>query len=518
MKLSGSQFHQIQDAFLDGFSSLDELRMMVRIELEENLSSIVDGGNLRVVIFNLIVWAERHDRVNDLILGASHYIPGNAKIASLSQQVKNGSRAIDATIDQETSEQFDVSKVDPTSIDVFLCYSHEDADTVNTVQEILRSTGISVWSDEGLEAGTPNWQEVVEEAIKQAACVIAVLSPDAKTSRWVSNELSVASRLDKRVLPILVRGNEDTSIPLVLASTQFVDARQDLHTSLSHVLIPALERTLNRQSAETVDIAVRIPKPDVTTGPGADNVLSSDAINGLGSVSVEARDHMSKARPNWLTLGIGSLFMGVLSGFVWLFLSFAVFAGLAFLISDGPFRLREASFLTVSLVGFLAGMGFGVGDHLGRYLPQRQGFQQWRITTSCAWAIIGVAAGLILIFRVGIDNQYQSYPNEFIVPLVLVMAGTMGGVAQWKLLRKMVPRAFWWIVANFLGWTTLAGFTVVFGSTGIDFWGWLRFMLGILLGVMGYTAIVGLTFCRLFELDIPTPEVDNLVVNGHEKV
>lgn len=65
MQLTGKQVQQIQDALLDGYPSKDELRMLVRVKLDQNLDAIVGGDNLRVITFNLVSWAERSDRVDD---------------------------------------------------------------------------------------------------------------------------------------------------------------------------------------------------------------------------------------------------------------------------------------------------------------------------------------------------------------------------------------------------------------------------------------------------------------------
>ena len=75
-KLSGQQFGEFQQALLNAFS-LDELRMMVRIELGENLDVIAGAGSLAAITQALITWAERTDQVAALVQGASKTRPGN---------------------------------------------------------------------------------------------------------------------------------------------------------------------------------------------------------------------------------------------------------------------------------------------------------------------------------------------------------------------------------------------------------------------------------------------------------
>ncbi len=78
-KLTGQQFGAFQQALLNAFS-LDELRMMVRIELGENLEVIAGTGSLAAIVDELIRWAERNGRLADLVRGSSKTRPGNREL------------------------------------------------------------------------------------------------------------------------------------------------------------------------------------------------------------------------------------------------------------------------------------------------------------------------------------------------------------------------------------------------------------------------------------------------------
>ena len=52
------------------FPNNDELAMIVRLELNENLDAIAGGENLRVMVFKLVTWAESGGRIPNLIQGA----------------------------------------------------------------------------------------------------------------------------------------------------------------------------------------------------------------------------------------------------------------------------------------------------------------------------------------------------------------------------------------------------------------------------------------------------------------
>jgi WD40 repeat protein len=83
MQLTGKQIEQIHDALLRAFTTKSTLRMMVRIELDENLDAIADGENLTDVVFNLITWGEQHGRIGELIQGAHNRVIGNPKLQQL---------------------------------------------------------------------------------------------------------------------------------------------------------------------------------------------------------------------------------------------------------------------------------------------------------------------------------------------------------------------------------------------------------------------------------------------------
>ncbi len=225
VSLSGQQVHQIQEALLSAFRTKDQLSIMVRVQLDANLDAIAGGESLRVVVFNLVGWAERHGRVADLIGGANAEVPGNPELQQLVQDASSWDTLKEAT-PPPTSIQDGIAEA-PATIDIFLSYSHRDTDIMRRLYDDLRKVGYSVWIDEGLEAGTPQWQETIDETIQQAQCMVVLLSPDAKTSRWVGAEITRAQRLNKRIYPVLAKGNDLTAVPLSLVTAQRVDVRQN---------------------------------------------------------------------------------------------------------------------------------------------------------------------------------------------------------------------------------------------------------------------------------------------------
>lgn len=107
--------------------------------------------------------------------------------------------------------------------DVFLSYSRKDSQMMRRVRDDLRDAGLRVWTDEALEPGTEAWESEVEKAIREAHCLVVLLSPDAHASEWVRNEITLADALQRRIFPVLLRGEQGESIPLRLIASQWID-------------------------------------------------------------------------------------------------------------------------------------------------------------------------------------------------------------------------------------------------------------------------------------------------------
>ncbi|MCO5196499.1 MAG: effector-associated domain EAD1-containing protein [Anaerolineae bacterium] len=83
MRLTGKQHQQLVDALLDGFE-LSSFAQMVRAYLDVRLDKIIaSNDNFETVVSKTVGWAEKSDRVNDLIAGAKTANPTNRAIENL---------------------------------------------------------------------------------------------------------------------------------------------------------------------------------------------------------------------------------------------------------------------------------------------------------------------------------------------------------------------------------------------------------------------------------------------------
>lgn len=110
-------------------------------------------------------------------------------------------------------------------INVFISYNHNDRAHMHLIRDGLTAAGLSTWTDESLEPGTPSWRSEVQTVIESAGCVVVILSPEAKESVWVGEELDYARVHKRRIFTVLIRGDESNAIPFGLTGVQWVDLR-----------------------------------------------------------------------------------------------------------------------------------------------------------------------------------------------------------------------------------------------------------------------------------------------------
>ena len=92
--------------------------------------------------------------------------------------------------------------------DIFISYESADRATAETFADALESYGWSVWWDREIPFGK-TFDQVIEEELNAARCVIVLWSKESARSRWVKTEAAAAA--DRECLiPVLI---EDTAIP-----------------------------------------------------------------------------------------------------------------------------------------------------------------------------------------------------------------------------------------------------------------------------------------------------------------
>jgi len=89
MSLTGSLLERIQQAILDAFD-YDDLRQFVKHRLDENFENITLPANLKVAVFELLLWAERQGREQELLDKLVVARPAKAEFAVLAAALRTG--------------------------------------------------------------------------------------------------------------------------------------------------------------------------------------------------------------------------------------------------------------------------------------------------------------------------------------------------------------------------------------------------------------------------------------------
>lgn len=100
--------------------------------------------------------------------------------------------------------------------DIFVSYSHEDADRVETLVESLKLEGWDVWWDVNIRTGA-RYSDELDQQINDAGCVVVCWSQASVNSDWVKSE---ASRGRRKLVPVSI---DDIDIPETFREFQTID-------------------------------------------------------------------------------------------------------------------------------------------------------------------------------------------------------------------------------------------------------------------------------------------------------
>lgn len=100
--------------------------------------------------------------------------------------------------------------------DIFISYASEDRERAKTLAHALESEGWTVWWDRLIELGRP-FDDVIQENIDAAKCVLVLWTADSVKSKWVRSEASEAEERNTLV-PVMLE--ETADIPLAFKLLQ----------------------------------------------------------------------------------------------------------------------------------------------------------------------------------------------------------------------------------------------------------------------------------------------------------
>jgi len=317
---------------------------------------------------------------------------------------------------------------------VFMSYSRRDKDIMWRTATFLRKQGVNVWVDnEKLIPGTPIWEEEIEKAIKIAKVVIVVMSPDSKNSEWVRREISLADQYRKYILPILVHGDEESSITLRLVTRQYVDMRDNEEAGLNS-LYSALSTYLGGLDAQPNEIEQQVGIS--VKEPETENRITS-------------RTKLWAITPSWALAGAIGGFMydgygpvigGALAGLI---------GGIIILI---VFRNGKAFFNQKTIVGIILAWTFSsaLGWFIGEELTEAIGM-------AIGYAIIA-AIGTTITLR--LQYAHVNWKSIAWITLAWAISGTIGwSIGRYFQQNEILESSTGWTIGYAISWA-IGGFVL----------------------------------------------------------
>ncbi len=121
---------------------------------------------------------------------------------------------------------------------IFISYSHADQGFVKRLAGALHEAGEDVWWDRWeILAGDSLIDKIFEEGLSQAAAFVVVLSPESVRSKWVRQELDVATvrKIEgvTKIIPVVIG---DSEIPSALRALLWIDMRQNFEDGVRRII------------------------------------------------------------------------------------------------------------------------------------------------------------------------------------------------------------------------------------------------------------------------------------------
>ena len=104
MRVTRQQFLQIQTALLDGYDRTG-LRRLVRLGLDVSLDDITIGTTDSAVVFDLIEWAERCDKIQALIQAAVEHYAKLDRLDQAATELRGAERVIGKLLKEIATRQ-----------------------------------------------------------------------------------------------------------------------------------------------------------------------------------------------------------------------------------------------------------------------------------------------------------------------------------------------------------------------------------------------------------------------------
>lgn len=125
------------------------------------------------------------------------------------------------------------------SLDVFISYSRSDSAFARRINDALQIQGKTTWFDQESIASGADFQQEIYRGIEASNNFLFILSPRSVRSPYCDDEVTYATGLNKRCVPLLYQLVETQDVPSALAAVQwidFTDKEQDFLSCFSQLV------------------------------------------------------------------------------------------------------------------------------------------------------------------------------------------------------------------------------------------------------------------------------------------
>lgn len=129
----------------------------------------------------------------------------------------------------------------------FISHSKVDGDFAELLQLKLEKEGLSAWIDTDRLGPGVDWRQEIDDAIRKSPAVIAVMSPEARDSEYVTYEWAFAWGCGIRIIPLMLR---QTPLHPRLATLQYLDFSNRVSRPWSKLLAAIKEDQVESVSNE----------------------------------------------------------------------------------------------------------------------------------------------------------------------------------------------------------------------------------------------------------------------------
>jgi len=146
--------------------------------------------------------------------------------------------------------------------DIFLSYAREDQETARLFADGLEAAGLTVWWDVTLRSGEA-YDEVTEEALREAKAVVVLWSRNSVDSRWVRAEATHGDK-NKILAPAMIEPCERPILFELTQAAELFDWKGDLNDPAWNEFVDDLRKLIAAGEAAATAPAQAQPAPRPT--------------------------------------------------------------------------------------------------------------------------------------------------------------------------------------------------------------------------------------------------------------